>query len=68
MGIDAVTSGGAFAAAVNAGQAMSQTQVAAAASIRMQKVSMGLTEMAGSLIDQTLEKMAEMGATVSVLA
>jgi hypothetical protein len=68
MGIDAISSGSAVSAIASASQAQGQGQVAMAANIQMQKVSMDISKMAGGLIEMSLQKMQEMGATMSVLA
>lgn len=56
---------GAIAAA---SQAMSGSKVALAANIKMQKVSQNITQMTADFIQDSVEKMAQMGATLSVLA
>ncbi|MFP4356227.1 MAG: hypothetical protein ACLFUJ_13995 [Phycisphaerae bacterium] len=66
MGVDAV--GSAVNTIAAASQAKGQNQVAMAANIQMQKVSMDISRMAGGLIEMSLAKMQEMGATMSTLA
>jgi hypothetical protein len=55
-------------AIASASQAMAGSKVQLAAGIKMQKVSQDLTQMTAQFIQESVEKMAQMGATVSVLA
>lgn len=62
----AATSGAAFAAVVNGGQAQKQVKAAAAGEVRAAEMAQDISKMAGTLIDKTLEQMSEMQATMGV--
>lgn len=62
----AATSGAAFAAVVNGASASKQSKSAAAAEVRSVEMTQDMSRMAGTLIDKTLEKVAEMQASTGV--
>ena len=61
-------SGSLMALTANQSAAQSEGKAAVAAEVRAAKMSQDLQAMAGDVIQQTLQKMDEMGSTVNVLA